>query len=425
MKRFYAICFCVALFVSCVQEQNETDYTSDIILFEADSVSDTRGAIIQGSQGRNPLLSMSVFCAYTDKNKYDVSVSQTGWMHNVRVSRRVSGDPWIVNDPLQPDAKYKWAGDGYHTFFAYAPYQKDGFSAVTQAGPPQLTYVVPTDHKQQTDLLFSHKTLLDGKQMYIGSRPVNFGFSHALSKITFSARKEPGMIADVLITDISIANLKNSGTLKLIPTGLYPFMFVAQWSAGNSVASLYQVSVANSGLKKLTLNDLDYLPLQSADSALFLLPQKLNAENQLTINYLLKEGNVVTNKTMKADLSAVSGITQWETGKAYRYSVFIKDEKVVISGVIDNWKDNPVDGNPKATYLSLSESDMVIPKGKARVIWYATDGLNVVVSCPLISNLVYDKNLKTITIPQTVPAGRYVIDVKADKLTRKINLTVK
>lgn len=414
----------IFLFTSCTQEREELKIIPEKIQFGVESVSETRGEVITGEKGENPLMSMSVFCSYTDKEEYNATTSKTEWMHNVRVARTSASSEWVVDEPYQSNAKDQWAGDGYHTFFAIAPYVRVGFSSVSQPGPPQLTFTVPANHAQQTDLLYSRKILLNGKQMYIGGRPVNFGFSHALSKISFAAQKENGMTADVLITSISIANLNNKGILSLSLTGAYPEMIQASWNTLLTYQPPYTLSVENKGLKNLLLTDQVYSLLHAGDSALFLLPQTLQSSHTLKINYSIKDGIDILNRSLSIDLSKISGITQWELGKAYRYSVLIKDDRAIVSGTVSDWVDQPVDGSVKASYLSLSESNIQIKKGTSKIIYYLTDGKSVSVSCAGV-NFTHNNTGKSITILDTTPLGNYTIEIRADKLVRNVKLGVK
>lgn len=417
-------------FAACSQETEVLPTaTSDNILFGVDSVSETRGAVISGEKGRSPLTSMSVFCAYTDKQEYNPATSKTEYMHNVRVARANVSDKWVVDNSYQPNANNQWAGDGYHTFFAFAPYMKDGISDVSKVGLPQLTYTVPIDHKSQIDILYSHKTLLNGKQMYIGSRPVSFGFSHALSKISFAARKEIGMTDEVQINSINLTVKRYNGVLTPELTGSYPNMIRANWVSLTDMPKTYILSVANHGLKKRSVpaSESEFTLLHNPDSAFFMMPQPFQYEtdNKLIVNYsIIKQGGSPINKILEVDLSKISGITQWEMGKAYRYAILIKDENVIVTGTITDWIEKPVDGNIKATYLSLSESQVSISRGSSKDIYYATDGTNISVKADPGINLTHDSASKKITILNTSTSGKYILEVSADKITRKVNVTV-
>lgn len=430
MIRILITCIGILWFAACSQETEVLPTeTSDNILFGVDSVSDTRGIVISSEAGKNPLTSMSVFCAYTDKQVFDPATSKTEYMHNVRVVRANVSDKWIVNDPVQPNANNQWAGDGHHTFFAFAPYLKDGISNVSKGGLPQLTYTVPEEHISQKDILYSHKTLLNGKQMYIGSRPVSFGFSHALSKISFAVRKETGMTDEVQINSIDLTVKRYNGILTPELTGSYPNMIRASWATTVDGSRTYILSVANHGLKKLSVpaSESEFTLLHNPDSAFFMMPQPFQYEtgNKLIVNYsIIKQGGSPINKKLEVDLSKIAGITKWEMGKAYRYAILIKDEKVIVTGTITDWVEKSVNGNIKATYLSLSESQVNISRDSSKDIYYTTDGTKISVNASPGLNFSHDPESRMITIKNTTPSGQYILEVKADKITRKVNLTV-
>lgn len=431
MIRKLITCIGISLLVACSQEAEELAVPTDSIQFGVENVSDTRGIVISGETGSNPLTSMSVFCAYTDKQEFETSTILPNWMFNVRVARKNISEKWIINDPKQPNAPTQWAGDGYHTFFAFAPYSESISYYCNTNRLPSFRYKISQNHKEHIDLLYSHKTLLNGRKMYIGGRPVNFGFSHALTKITFAAKKDISIKGDVQINSVSLIVQKHEGEFKIELTGEYPQMVRAMWEPKYyEEFKPYTLSIANGGLKKMHLPESDFTLLHAPDSALFMLPQGIYSNGfKIECDYsIIQPDGEIINKTASFILFDTTTIRDWYMGQAYRYSILIKEEEATINGTLSKWNDRYIIGDPKATFLTLSHSEITLKRPTNFSINYETDGsrASVVVSHPGIkySMSTYPQRKVNLEITQDAPPGVHYVYLTVDKITRKINVTV-
>ena len=181
------------LFTACQKDQTLSEVTED------------NTAIGFGTYvGRNPQTKASdanltslqnsgfgVFTFYTvDALSQGVHVNNTpDFFHNVQVS----GADWSYDN-----TKY-WPYSGYLSFYAYAPFNNSTesniseVSEITTSGIPHLTFTVPAEVSDQTDLLYA--TPLMNLQSTEGK--VKFTFNHALSRIAFSVETGAGLTVKV------------------------------------------------------------------------------------------------------------------------------------------------------------------------------------------------------------------------------------
>lgn len=406
MKPIYYLLFSLLTLLACTDQQTELEGASHTMRFGVEGIEDTKGIVTTTDN----IESMSVFCAYTGTGMYNLS-STCDWMHNVQVTRADENSEWTVQGE---GVNKQWAGEGYHSFFAFAPHlPKELFSASTDPGPPTLTYTVPADHTQQVDLLYSLTTPINCKQMYIGSRPVVFGFRHALAKITFYARKEDIVEDEVTITNIRLSSIINKARYEFTMKDGYAE--VANISSVKTSTDTTSFSITPNQV--LTNESTILLP---ADPALFMINQSFTANNKLYVTY--KKG-AEEGKTITADLSTVTP-QGWDFSKAYRYSILVKEDKVTITAQITDWDDQLVDVAVPGTYLNITPLSLSLTQGTAGDIYYSTDGSPVTVSCDNGITLAPPVGNK-ITFPATAAVGNYIVTVSAGKLKREVPVEVK
>lgn len=416
MRRLLILFIITHTLYACTDQSAETEVCMDVLRFGVTSIEDSKGSVITDHNGSNPLLSMAVFCSHSGQNRYS-STSTSNYMHNVQVSRAHSSAQWIIESGVNS----QWKDDGYHSFFAFAPYGISGVqcSETTQQGPPRLTYTIPSNHVQQIDLMYSHTTLINGKQQYIGNRPVSFGFRHALSKITFEASKESTVTDVVTITSVALTGLKGKGMFSYLMNADYSEITGANWQL-DALASPTDYVIRLSSLVGNTPTSL--LP---AAQALFLMPQTFQSGQKIRVTY--NKGSQI-GKTIEADLLSLTNNTGWSLGKAYRYKIIIKEDEVKLEAVLTTWNDQIIDVNLAGTYLNVSELSMAIEQGSTARIYYATDASNISVTNPSGAfSIVINKDAKYIEITPSIistPAN-YLPEIRAGKLSRILPVLVK
>lgn len=406
MIRLFTISLLLAL-CACADQQTELDDASRALRFGVEEIDETKGVVTTTQNIR----SMSVFCAHTGKEQYS-STATCNWIHNAQVTRTDQNSEWTV----QGIVNKQWKDDGYHSFFAFAPHAPEGavVSKSSEAGPPTLTYTVPSDYTKQVDLLYSQNTLINGKQMYIGSRPVSFGFRHALSKITFDAKKEEVITDNVTITEIQLTSIINKAQYKFIMNTEYTN--VEDINCITESAETITFSILPN--KNIEVENTLLLP---NDQALFMINQSFTNNNKLIITY--NKGSEI-GKTITANLSEVTPVGGWDISKAYRYSILIKEDKVTVTAQIQPWEDQVVDVAVPGTFLNVSNLSLSLEQGAAGYIYYSTDGSPISGTCDKNIILTHESNAKRFTFPASAAIGNYIATITAGKLSQKVKVKV-
>lgn len=298
---------------------SDTDYASEAvgkaILFATEEEPDTRGEVVTNDN----LKSMAVFCAYTGANPLGEQ-SVFDWMHNAEVTRSDKDAPWITQS-----GNTQWAGNGYHSFMAFAPFGTGTVQpAKGTAGLPTLSYTVPENHAEQIDLLYSKRTLINGKHMYINGKPVSFGMHHALAKMTFSAAVAEG-INGIKITGITLSGIANTGTFSYALDQTTSGTKDEDWLSTGAVS--YPLTLANGGIEEKVLST-TLASLTPSGKGAFLLPQTISEEAKLTIT--LKDD--AANHEIIRELGLKQIIPVWEVGKSYNYKFTYDGAEIICFG---------------------------------------------------------------------------------------------
>lgn len=313
-------CFGLAILLfSFLVACTDTDYTSETggkaILFATDEEMDTRGEVVTNDN----LMSMAVFCAYTGAKPLGEQ-PVFDWMHNAEVTRTGKTAPWITQS-----GNTQWAGNGYHSFMAFAPF---GTGLVQPAkgttGLPTLSYTVPANHAEQIDLLYSKRTLIDGKQMYINGKPVSFGMHHALAKMTFSAAVAEG-VTGLKITGVILSGIANTGTFSYVLDQTTSGTKDEKWQVSGTES--YPLTLTNGGIEEKVLST-TLEPLTPSGKGAFLLPQTISEEAKLTIT--LKDD--AANHEITRELGLKQIIPVWEVGKSYNYKFTYDGAEIICFG---------------------------------------------------------------------------------------------
>lgn len=314
-----------ASLVACQKGDGDVPEHFNDLSFEVEEVR-TRGSIITNDEGANPLLSMAVF-GYSAHGgtMFDDATDTPNWMYNTNVTRTNATAPWVI----QGEGNKDWNGVNYHTFFAYAPYGVGTPSLATKAGTPELTYTVPETNSAHIDLLYSEGTVINGKQMYIGSKPVAFRFAHALTKVTFSANISATSLAGVYrVTKVSLKNICTKGTAAM---SIANNIVSLNWSVDNASISNRELG---DGLVADNLLGTTATTITTATGAMFLIPQTLPSNAKIEITLL----NTKTNETYTKEMSLPSPAGGWKVGASLNY-VFVWDGVIpTLEITIGDWE---------------------------------------------------------------------------------------
>lgn len=270
MKRIVYIVAAGLLCIACTQKELTGEGAGTKMSFGFRDGWQTRGEIITDDAGANPLLTMGVYCSYNGTTQFDPRKDAPGYMTNTRIGRPGKTTAWDYENAS--DIRY-WANEGYHSFFAYAPYASavNGISVNgdgSTAGVPTLTYTVPTTCAGQPDLMVAMPVLNQTKAAS-GAAPVTFLMKHALTCIGFSVRG-----SGETITSIRVKGILVTGTLAMDGSAI-------RWTdLGAPATSEYEIGLIP-GATAPAGND--YTRVTAGDGYLMMIPQTLQPGAELIV----------------------------------------------------------------------------------------------------------------------------------------------
>lgn len=336
MKYLYLLVIIIVLIVSCDRDDTPK-YTQNTALlrFETKNAVWTKtkalGTDYTGDTGGNPIPDMVIYGYYTGVlewiNIYN-SVSPS-FMNGIEITN--NNGVWSYS-PLR-----YFFPTGYHSFFAFAPYQSiianenNSFIINDNVGVAKLNYNLPANVSDYPDLLFGWKT--DVTQATNESTPVNIQFMHITSRITFSACINTNFQVNYPNTSVQIksitlsniysaaqASIKYNTTTENNVTGISG----VSWTIPNDYTKRRDIYIS---IDDNTLNSLSLTTTMTSISAtsLFLIPQQLANREQgggiptITIAVDVNNSGESEIKSQTFDLSALSA--SWQPGNAINYQI--------------------------------------------------------------------------------------------------------
>ena len=334
---FSAAMLAVASLTGCQRDElaGEAGNGSDILSFSvgfagSGELTATKGATLTSDDGT---VSIPVSCSVTDGIEVDLpgarksasatrgtqinseseflgegltSFTAAGW--NGDKTEFVPSSPATVvsysDGKWKTDATYKWRGSDSKTFLAYANLPSSGATVANSVDPAvkqTFTYTVPTDARQQNDIMLGWYEGNGG-----GTATAAITMVHPLTAVVF---KKGEINADAIaIKSISISGIYESGTAD-----------VTYSLSGSTVVPSYTWS-SRTGSQTVTLNPAeDATELEvSADNVIgepfIVLPQNVTASTlKLTVT-VVKDGE-------ESVLAAFIPAGTWQEGKTNTYTI--------------------------------------------------------------------------------------------------------
>lgn len=269
--------------IACRDEKHDLQLIKMVSSVEKQTKATVLDNALLGSNG------FGVMCYAKENGSFDPINDKPNYAYNLKVYK--SGSSWITSTNLY----WPESSTDKVSFVAYAPYATadNGItpSSVSHSGYPILNYFASnSDITKQVDLCYAppvlNKTASDGV--------INFGFKHALTKITFSAKShyDYDTIVGYKIKSIKLTNIITKGELFL---GTTP-----TWTPSSSATDTgsYFLTIGNQ-LKDLKLG-LNYQGINNDDAFLMLIPQTFDAINtKLEIVIIDALGTEVKTKQIK------------------------------------------------------------------------------------------------------------------------------
>lgn len=177
------------------------------------------------------------------------------------------------------DPKLYWPSTGYGVyFFAYSPASSKNVSTGLyeyKGDPIEYTIPDPGREEAQEDFLLAQTGVLL-------ENPVNLKFVHALSRVTFSAKKNPAISGiTYLIKSVELVNIKKTGKIDLkdIPAGGvfdYTDGPLVHWNTNDDSADK---SIVDLGESPVYVRDDAYHSILGPTNALMVMPQVTETGN--------------------------------------------------------------------------------------------------------------------------------------------------
>lgn len=249
---------------------------------------------------------------------------------------------------------YFWPGDAYNmAFFAYAPYDEDRTIFSKKEGVPTLTYSVPTDIKEQKDLLACWRKDVDGNKR----DTVKLNFSHLCTAIKFKVGK--GL--ENAITSISIKNVYGSGTYSVAEE---------KWTPTGEANGTYTLKVNPENTPQDT-------ELTTGENVFMMIPQTLPDGAEIEVNFT-EDGQ---EQTLTASISG----KEWLKGHTVTYTLSYSPEVIEYTFEMPTEKieftyDGKLrDGKDKGqfqiqSYKKITKNDVVTTEAAAWTAEFSTDG---------------------------------------------------
>lgn len=220
--------------------------------------------------------------AYAYSGAWDETLTPD-YMYNVEVTKESS---WTTS--------YHWPGRRSVRFFAYAPYDAPGvsLSAPSVAGRPKITYTVPADAKNQTDLSVAFTGEL--AQPAEDNTATALTFRHALSAVRFVTGDD--MLAG-RIERIALKGVHGSGSYTLGDSA---------WSDYGGAKDFVQHLDAQ-------VDGTAGTEVVGAETTFMMVPQQLPEEASVEVIYV--DALSSTRRTLTASLGGMT----WQPGMTYTY----------------------------------------------------------------------------------------------------------
>lgn len=217
-----------------------------------------------------------------------------------------------------------WIPERKYSFFAYSPYS-DNSNGITlspgdAAGNPYLDFTVHDNPANHIDLASSYILNLTESTM-----PVTFVFSHALTRLRFTAR----VTADDSQYRAEVVKLSIEGSDGIKNRGRYD-LHTQSWSSASGSASYEIIEPCEPG----NGTDIPYVessPLVDLGLPLFVLPQSFSGT--VTIGYIIHspfEDDPIEREVV------IPVSTAWGKGTAFNYVITIELTGVVFDRVTLN-----------------------------------------------------------------------------------------
>ena len=308
---------------------------------------------------------MGVFCSSTGFDNWSAATSTPNKMFDVQMTN--SAGKWTY--PSGGESYWESGMGGRFTFFAYAPYGTDasgnGITLKTTPatpGAPVLSYSAPADVTVRPDLMIAVPK--------IDLHPVPtvpLSMKHALTAITFSVRlpEAPGG-DEIKLKSIALTNVQYEGSVSLNVSGGVVWNFIQTKERSEVITTS---DLLNDGVLTATT---PVSVMKDATSALFVLPQPMSKAAPVGLQLVY----TVNGEEYTPDPFSLAALAAWEPGKQVEYLLtYVPGTRsfTLDATNVTPWGTQAVGADVNASYLSVSEIELVSAVGETVRLYCGTD----------------------------------------------------
>lgn len=339
-----------AMLTGCVKNEtaNGGAVSGSKISFEAPAVTGiTRTALVPGEmvnpydQGEH----FSVYALYFADGTYTNFDDGTLYMDDVETAYNAGGQYWD-SESVPGGQAYYWPKKGSLTFAAYSPSgaANDCTVAWGAAGFTFTDFTVQNNPAAHYDLLFSerayNKTQSEASSTtYQGG--VDITFKHALSSVVFKTKLGDTYEGHTItLKNITLKNTYTTGTFNqgLEDTNGAVTTAAAWTGQDNENTTGY---VAFDGAEEITTTAAE----PEGATRLIVLPQVLAHAGAkhvtIDVTYSVDSGGLEYDATKTIDITQGYGLTEFEIGKRYTFTLIFGLDEITFSPDVDEWEDVP------------------------------------------------------------------------------------
>lgn len=337
MKHLLLTLWVTLFLVSCNKGSSGDESHSSLLRFGTNEAvwTTTRGADYTGNTGTNPIPDMLVYGYYTNTKKWaeDRTPAFPLFMDATVVTN--NSGTWTYS-PLQ-----YFYPIGYHSFFAFAPYQTivadsgNNFYFPVSSETPVLKYHLPEEIANHKDLLLGWNTDVQN-----GTDLVEIAFNHITTKITFSARvaNDYTSASTVKINSILLSDIYSAAEASIVNESS---TIKVQWQNYNELRSV-AATIGNNALKENSTLTTTMQPISK--DTLYMIPQTLetitNDRNPaITLSTVELSGGTERHFSKTFYLGELGLI--WKPGEVLNFQITYSGESTEILLLVDPGTGDP------------------------------------------------------------------------------------
>lgn len=290
-----------------------------------------------------------VYAYYTDGVDFNPASSTPNFMKNQNVTSADNGLTWTY-DPV----KY-WPNEVTDklSFFAYAPWVSA--PTVAASGDPVLTFTVPEDVTDHTDLLVADASALKNLTKQTTTGNVQFNFKHALSRVGFKVEAVVDEVNNqgngdvdtdgqyyIEIDGITTVSVQEVELIGDFYTSAGINMNTSEWGSYSGTTSSYSLSSDKNDFESVASGVTHEKQRLNKDTEYMMIIPHATMGVKVRVKYTVttKDDNLDGGKSVVVnDITSVEFPFTFDQGKAYNFVLHLGLTSVKLSASVSEWDD--------------------------------------------------------------------------------------